>query len=71
MATSLKEPPSADGHTVAYIIDGMALLHMMKNIPKTFGELAQIYMDKVKELFALPNVIRVDVVLKYMEMIYQ
>ena len=32
-----KEIPGPTHHGVAYILDGMAVLHMMEDIPKTFG----------------------------------
>ena len=55
-------PPVVRLTNVVGIIVGMALIHMMKKPPKTFGELAQCYLDSVKKLFTLPNVVRVDVV---------
>ena len=44
------------------MIDGMAVLHMIKNIPKTFVDLSETFMNNTEDLYQLPNVSRVDVV---------
>ena len=57
-----KEAPLATEQNVAYILDGMAVLHMLRDIPKTFGVLAATFFEKASASFAQPNVSRVDVV---------
>ena len=58
----VKEHPLAARHTVAYVIDGMAVFHTIKNIPKTFGDIAETSMNNAEDLYQLPNVRRVVVV---------
>ncbi len=56
----VKELPPSAGHTLVYVVDGMAIIHMLNNAPKTFGELAHAVFTKLHELYEVPQVIRID-----------
>ena len=43
--------PSIESHDSAYILDGKAIVHMLKAKPKTFGELFNAYITQLMKLF--------------------
>ena len=54
--------PHIDDLDVAYIIDGMVMIHSMKSKAKVFGEFKEDVFLKLLNLFKLSNVTRVDII---------
>ena len=62
-ALETKSPPLQQcPEKAAWVIDGMALLHCLRNIPETFGELASQILSIVMKYPGETNVTRIDFV---------